>query len=326
MILRAAAALTLAVVLILVPVAGTPAAAQSATTAATSSEAWYSRADACDDQQLDCSLLPPPDAYPEHTLHVGITAGNTTAETYLELDTTTLPDGADITGGTLTLPVNTDPDAGSLRAPDAALTICLVTEFIPSSHGSLGTPPEYDCDTAATPARFRPQPKPHFTADLAPLATHWATGDSPRLAVLPAPEANKAADSWHVAFWGNKHDTGDAITAEFTHETSENDLTPDLGTTPPVNPASGAEPQLPTVASPAPSLDGLAPEAAQPPDIETPTAAEPPAPNTAPAPQAAPVYRTVGYPYPIRWTMPLIMLIIFGVTGRALTKRLEPQV
>lgn len=324
MILLRAAAAILGTVLLFT--SALPAVADdTTTTTGTSSEAWYSRADGCDNETLDCSLLPPPHAYPEHTLHVGITAGDTTAETYLELDTSGVPEDATITGATLTLPVNTDPEAGSLRASDAALLICLVTEFIPSSHGSLDTPPEHNCDAASSPARFQPEPEPAFTADLTPFAAHWKTGDTPRLAVLPAPEATKAADSWHVAFWDKRHNTGDPITAELSYETSENDLTlkPKPDVTDPAIPASGPEPHLPTAAAPAEPLDGPAPATAQ---LSEPIETKPPAPDTAPKPQAAPTYRTVSYPYPIRWTMPLIMLIAVVVVGRALTKRLEAPV
>lgn len=48
-------------------------------------------------------------------------------------------------------------------------------------------------------------------------------------------------------------------------------------------------------------------------------------PEAAPQPLAEPRYRTVGYPYPIAWTMPLLLLIGLTATGRALTKNLQPN-
>lgn len=303
-----------------------PALADNGTAkAGTSDEAWYSTTDACK-EDVDCSLLPPPAAYPEHTLHVGITGGRSTAETYLELETSDVPDGQGITGGTLRLPVNNAPSDGSLRPMEARLIVCLVTGSIDRSDGSFSETPERDCDAASSPATFNPTPEPVFAVDLAPFATAWAEGAIPRLAVLPAPEAHEASDTWHVTFWGRKHKDGTPITAEMQYGRTAGNS--GLGQDEGAVDFGGGEVEFPSASPPAvdptgPAL-GVAPEAAELPVTEEPAPDDGKAPAVAPQPMAtAPEFRTVGYAYPISWLMPLLMLTGFGLTGRALTKRLD---
>lgn len=293
----------------------------------TRAEAWHSRGiDACE-EDLDCSLLPDPAAYPERTLHVSISAGSTTAETYLELDIADVPEDQDITGGTLTLPVNTEPRDGSLQPEEAQLMACVVTEFVDSSQGSFEDPPQHDCDTAA-PAQFTDKPEPTFTVDLAPFAAEWAEGATPRVAIVPANDATDAGDTWHVTFWGRDNESDDAkpITAELDYGTGEDDFDQGLDegltgledrTGPEVLPAPEPPPE--------PGLVGAAaPEIADAPPEEAPASEEPEA-VAAPQPQAAvPQVSTIGYQYPIAWIMPLILLIGFVITGRTLTGRLAP--
>lgn len=302
-----------------------PAYAERGTDQATTrAEAWYNTADACD-EQVDCSLLPPPNAYPEDTLHVGLTGGDTTAETYLELDTSSIPPDSSITGGQLTLPVDTEPRDGSLRPDQAELMACVVTEFVDSSAGTFEQPPEYNCDKATSVAQFAAEPAPTYTVDLTPFAAAWADGASPRLAILPTPTAKKAGDTWRVVFWGRNNDSDDAkpITASLTYRSGTDHGTPHAEAEP--EPFTLADPLPPPPASlpalPEPA-DAVAPEPAASPQVSPP---KPPPPQTAPAPAAAtPAFRTVGYQYPIAWVMPIALLGGFLMTGNALTKKLPP--
>lgn len=324
-VLRAETVAFSGLLVVLLSGAVSASAESRAATTGISSEAWYSTADACK-EQVDCSLLPPPDAYPKDTLHVGITAGQTSAETYLELGTSTVPNGENITGGMLTLPVDTAPTDGSMRATEAQLVACLVTEFIDDSQGSFNRPPKYDCDTASSPAQFMANPNPAFTVDLATFATEWEGSGTPRLAIVPAPQAKQGNETWHVAFWGQTNKTKGAapITAQLAYGSSSGD--PDVVPTDTATAGLGEPVEADVAPAPAPPVDPAAHIA-----VPAPQAAEPPAtdsPASAPAlatsqPEAAPVLRAVGYPYPIAWTMPLLVLIGFVITGRALTKKLD---
>lgn len=327
MLLRRAGAVAAAGVLPLLISSGAAIAAEDGTAkVSTSTEAWYTTtgADApgaCGDP-LDCSQVPEPTVYPENTLHVGIEAGRPTAATYLQLDTATLPMGSTITGGTLRLPVDEEPRDGSVRPDTAKLVACAVTEPVQEANGSTNKPPKTDCKAVSAPAKYKKGKKPAFEVDLAAFGTQWADGNA-AVAILPAPEAQEARETWHVAFWGKENKTPGAspITATLAYTASADGAFPpgDGGAlAPPVSELGGA----PTSPSDQ-ALAGPAPEAAEP--LKNPPQAKAAPKDAELAPQAAPEFRKVGYPYPIAWTMPLVLLIGFVLTGRALTKKLAPR-
>lgn len=297
----------------------------------TQTEAWYTTlaGDACDSPaNVDCSLLPAAETYPEDTLHVGVSSGKRTAITVFELDLfeAGIPAGMEIAGGKLTLPVDAAPSDGSLRHDVASLIVCHVPDSIHATAGSLAKPPKIDCKAASSPATYQAEPKPVFTVDLTPFAMTWAKGESPVLAVLPAPKPESEPETWHVTFWGKGNESEDAkpISAELNYQ-------PPLasgGTLPPLDTGAG------DVLAPPPPMDDLPePPPVDPIDAPAPEIGESPAkgeaapPEEEPAPPALaePRYRTVGYPYPIAWTMPLLLLIGLTATGRALTKNLQPN-
>lgn len=296
-------------------------AAGGSTAAGTSAEAWYVTSDACTGS-VDCSLVTPPSAYPQDTLHVALTVGEPTASTYLQLDGSALPEDAEITGGTLKLPVDTTPSDGSLVPENAKLLACIVEDHIESKEGAVTESPKADCKRASAPATFNAKPAPAFTVDLGAFATHWADGEPARLAILPAPEAQEAKDSWHVTFWGKKNASKDAapITADLQHTSGTGELPPPAG-----NPVDSGSP-VDNGVSPGPSLE--APQDVPPPaELVAPAAAEPPKGEAAPQPAPAaamPELKTYSYPYPIAWAMPLVLLVGVVTVGRTLTKKLQP--
>lgn len=289
----------------------------------TSAEAWYATAPACEPPG-DCSLLPEASAYPKDTLHVGITGGSPAATTYLELDDSALPDDARLSGGKLTLPVDTSQGDGSLAPETAHLVACVVTESFDKAEGSLTKPPAADCETATAAAQFTPDPEPAFTVDLTTFAASWADGVTPRLALLPSPDAKDARETWHVTFWGRKNENPDAapITADLKYTTGVEGIAPPPGAD---QEAAGWADDAGPVLRPPPAVPASAPEtgALDLEDAAAPPGKEPRQPELAPQAQAAPEFRTVGYAYPGAWIMPLLLLVGFIATGCVLTKRLD---
>src|SRR3954454_2588264 len=74
---------------------------------ADAAEAWYAASpiDTCS-SPLGCAAAQVPTSpYPADTLHVGVAGGQETARPYVLPDLLSLPVGATVTGGTMTLPV-----------------------------------------------------------------------------------------------------------------------------------------------------------------------------------------------------------------------------
>lgn len=330
--IRRLVGLTAAVILLLMTTfAPIPALAEGATgttNTGTSAEAWYATAGACE-PPVDCSPLAPAPAtpYPEDTLHVGINGGKGTSATYLQLDTSAVPLGSQISGGTLTLPVDPEPKDGSVAPETAKLVACVVTEPIEDAEGSLAKPPKADCKAASAPAQFKPGKKPTFTVDLAAFTAQWVDGGDAGLSIQPAPEAEQARATWHVTFWGKENKAPDAepIGAQLVYVEGSDD-----SFLPPLDPAPFDEVPAPvdTGLAPAP-LPDTEPLAAPPPTGPPPADSGEPgaAPEAEPelAPQAAPPMRRVGYPQRVAFLFPLLLLAGFGVTGLVLTKKLDLQ-
>jgi hypothetical protein len=269
-------------------------------TVADSAEAWYAAApvDICT-TPLGC---PPPQVpsspYPADTLHVGVAGGQETARTYVVPNLFALPLGATLTGGTMTLPVVTDANAGTVSPDTAKILACLATKPVTDgTQGSTQAPPDVDCKTSA-PLKYDAK-KTVFTVDLAPLLSAWAKG-APQFGIGLVPDTSKAqpSDAWHVAFNGRKR-TGPHISSLISY-------------TPPAPIPTPASAPAPTQAAPPPPVSsGNTPSVSLPP----PTTAQPPAaaPQVAPTqPQPIaqqPVALTRSFQYPMAFLMPLALLV-----------------
>lgn len=119
---------------------------------------------------LDVPAVSP---YPADSLHVGFIGAVETARTYIKLDLSSLPDGAQVSEGELTLPVDTRPTAGTIKPENAQMKACLATSgFHNQVGGSLATAPKMDCGTSS-PLSYGGG---KFRVDLGPFMEAWADG------------------------------------------------------------------------------------------------------------------------------------------------------
>jgi hypothetical protein len=239
----------------------------------------------------------PTSPYPADTLHAGVAGGQETARAYVVPNLLALPLGATLTDGTMTLPVTTDSQAGTVGPDTAKIRACLATKPVTDGvQGSSETPPDVDCKTSA-PLKYDAK-KSVFTIDLAPLIAAWSKG-APQFGVGLVPDTSKAqpSDAWHVAFNGRKH-TGRHIESTMSF-------------TPPPPIAQGAPAPQPTTpaAAPPPVTNNTTPNVSLPPtQTQQPPAA---APQVAPSQQPVaqqPVALAREFQYPMAFLMPLALL------------------
>lgn len=305
----------------------------------TAVEAWYSTPPegASDPVGTVCVLagdcapfedVPEPNPFPEHTLHVGAEAGEETARTYLGFDLADLPEGAVVTGGTMTLPI-AGPDAGTVLADKATLQLCLATGRIKPVEGSIDPPPGIDCASASpvTVKAVETQDVPVDgaedvgtvfvgTADLTPFAADLEGETTAGFAVVPADVPPEEQAAWHVAFHGREREAEDAkpITASFEYDVeAPDDEFEEEEEEPEDEEVVFEETDL---ALPTPFSDDFGvvvpdTEAAPVADLRDPTAAEPVASD------GELVYRT--FAYPAIFVLPLLLLALAWYFGRAFT-------
>jgi hypothetical protein len=295
------------------------AAPRDSVTVKPSTEAWYQQVPPCV-ALVDCSALPGATAYPEDTLHVEISAGQERARMYLAFSLSEIPAGAELLGGTLTLPIDADPAHGSFSAEQADMVACLVEAEFEPVRGSPSRPPQTACK-ASSPAVFQAAAG-GFTVDLQPLADRWG-GARAALALLPSDAAAQESSTWHVTFPATTEgEAAKSIAATLEYRAPEEKapvegaLGGGGGVTDPLPATGGAPP--PTI--PVSSDGGGA---------TTSPVAETPAPPAQPSAQPAasgtpspPGLASGGFAYPQVWALPLVMLAGFGALGRSLTKEL----
>jgi hypothetical protein len=264
-------------------------------------EAWYLELPPCT-SLLDCSPLPPLNAYPKNTLHVAVLGVQEMARTDVSFNFT-LPLGAELTAGVLTLPIDPEPADGSLLPGRANMVACLVTANIEPVRGSLAAPPPADCGTSA-PALWNEQ-KMEFTVNLGPFVSKWVGGRG-TIALMPAAELPNP-ELWHVVFYDTEEESKTAppikVTLEYT--------TTGGAETPPLPPQAQSE------------VPGFTGGVGFGPFPQPSTPAPAPLPTQ---PVVQPLYpggfAGPGFAYPLVWALPLVILAGFGALGRALTKEL----
>lgn len=196
------------------------AAADSSTQVPDSAEAWYASApiDVCS-TPLGCPPTQPPTAspYPAGSLHVGVAGGQETARSYLQPALMSLPPGATLLSGTMTLHVDTSNTDGSLTPENAKILACLVTApFADGTAGSTSAPPAVDCTVSDKPTYVAATGV--LTLDLAPFLQAW-DGGAPQLGIALVPNKNQVAqtDAWHVTIEGRKQAGAKPVTSTIAY-------------------------------------------------------------------------------------------------------------
>ncbi len=284
-------------------------------------ESWYQVSPTGGPADPACGLpigcLPPiplpslPLIYPENTLQVGISLGFDTAWTFLALDRGAIPD--EIGGGSLRLPVLTDPASGTVSLEAAGVIACAATGPVTPSRGEPSTSaPAYDC-AQSSPGRLDDTVDPPvYEFDVRGIADALR---SDGVAIVPTTTARLDKESYRVVFPADGHESGLRVEATFLP-----------GQAPPSTPsddASVAPETLPDAAFggavPGPSFSA--------PTLPVLSLPPTPAPEDGPAqialPIAAqPILPTPGYAYPLVWIAPFLIAGVALMTSRSLTKPL----
>ena len=297
-----------------------PPASAEQVTVGTSGEAWHAILPTCT-AAVACVPagrgVPPVSPFTAGTLHVARLAGAELARTYLKLDLETLPSGAAITGGTLTLPMANDQTAGTLNPEQAQIQACfMVAGFTPGAFGSVEEPPLPDCFTSATATLVTLAEGSSFVVDLAPFAERWAEEPNEGLALVPVPQEEQPApvplppgvappvplpsqETWHVAFNGSESAAEAKIAASVTYT------------------LPGIEPPPPAPVPPlvVPGVPGYFVPPPQQPVVQPPAAVPPLAPTV--------LVATRGFEYAGVFVLPLLALAIGSAVSYSLTREIE---
>ncbi len=302
-----------------------------------STEAWYNEPPPCVGF-IDCSALPPSSPYPEDTLHVALSGGEETARTYLEFPLS-LPLGAVLDEGILTLPVDTEPANGSVTPEQADFVACLSSTKFEATRGSFEKPPDIKCEVRKS--GIYSEKRAVFEVDLSRFIEEWDTSKV-ALALVPSPKALEGTGTWHVVFPAMGPETDDPpepgaekdpITATFRYTVDEDaedaigtefDFTTEGAAPPPSTGGASSD----FGSSSLPGFDQSAPIGGTGSTADT-GVPGPVAAADASAPQAAqPVaaflegFAGRGFAYPVIWALPLLLLVGLGAIGRSLTKDL----
>jgi hypothetical protein len=246
----------------------------------------------------------PSTIYPVGALEVGSALGTEISRTYLRPALYSLPPGAVLTAGTATVPINSDPKAGTINAGGAKPIACLVTAPVTDGiQGSLEDPPAVDCNVKS---RVVPTPKGDaFTVDLSPFIAAWRAGKPNNgFALLPAPESIGSPDIWQVAMNGREA-SGPHVSYQITY------AIPSVGDSVTAPPAPVA------TAPPAVTVPPVFPPAV--------TATQPPVPAPViAAPQPVAQITTTGFKYSAVFLVPLAFLFALAFLGRTFTRDATP--
>ena len=223
-------------------------------------EAWYATApiDVCT-TPLGCPPQQVPTSpYPAGSLHVGVAGGQETARTYLLPALASLPTGATLLSGTMTMHVDTSQADGTLSPASAKILACLVTApFTDGTAGATAAAPATDCTTSAKPTYDASGGV--LTLDLDTFLHAWNAG-SPQLGIALVPNATQTTqtDAWHLTIEGRRQSGAKPVTSTISYRPPPADEIPGVTPLVPAAVPPAAPPSVPSVGSlpPATSAGG----------------------------------------------------------------------
>jgi hypothetical protein len=276
-------------------------------TARVTRAAWFQPDPLCA-TPLGCGAIPLPalSPYPKGTFHVGTALGRQTARAYIAVTLSKAAQRA--RGGTLSIPLDTNPADGSIAPSAAAINVCVIYQALPLAEGAFAGAPAPNCLPAAR-AKYVAAPAPHLVADLSRLGGKLVGVKG--FALLPA-EA-KPVSAWHVVF---KLPAGAAPVSALPK------LTLLVGRPVAPHSVSNPAPAVHTGSHPgrAESVVPVGPAPELPPSVATIRPSNPP-PVVAQRPTGH--YVTIAYQYPEVWLLPLVLIVLVPFTIRAMTKDLS---
>lgn len=148
-----------------------------------------------------------PNNHPEGTLVVAANSGDPDAQTFFNFDLLgSLPFGAIVTGGTVTMPVAQDPDARNARPDAARMVACMVAanQFIPggTDAGSYKDRPKINDKVCVDVKKTKDDPLT-YSFDLERFGKAWSSGAPQNgVSVMVDPEVTTPdpRETWRVVF------------------------------------------------------------------------------------------------------------------------------
>jgi hypothetical protein len=157
--------------------------------------------------------LPTPDV-PAGDFPVSVVAGQPDKESFLQLDTSAIPQGSTVSSLVLTL--HEDSTGGQVAPDTATLEARAVTGFM--AGGAQGAPwanrPSYD--TTGQPAPGKRAPDGTWTFELAPIAARWASGELQNSGIALVPAAPQQGQAYEVVWFGPGGAKAPTVAGSFT--------------------------------------------------------------------------------------------------------------
>jgi hypothetical protein len=183
-------------------------------------ESWYTSAPAgvCSSPVGCPAPLSGGAVYPADTLHIGVTAGNETARTYVVPDLSQLPPGATILSAALTLPVSSAQGDGTSSPELASVKACLATKPVPDGKaGDLAGQPDVDCAISAA-GRYDAKANA-VSVDIVAFIDAWQSGVARNgVALFPDTSTSAPTDAWHLALNGRKRSTAPHVSLTLSYD------------------------------------------------------------------------------------------------------------